>query len=119
MRNIIRDSEKMSTFIRVKNQTADKFSGYSGILANIRTKNGIQGEIQFNTAKMIYAKEKPKDAKFLLGVEKWNAIKKETGMPGGLGHKYYEQMRVLDKAKDASLYEALEKKSINYYKHFR
>ena len=37
-------------------------------------------------------------------------------MPGGLGHKYYEQMRV---AKDASLYEALEKKSINYYKHFR
>ena len=40
-------------------------------------------------------------------------------MPGGLGHKYYEQMRVLDKTKDAALYEALEKKSIEYYKHFR
>lgn len=119
LKNIIVDSEKMSIFVRVKHQTPDKFSGYSGLLTNIRTKNGIQGEIQFNTAKMIYAKEKPKDAKFLLGVEKWNAIKKETGMPGGLGHKYYEQMRVLDEAKDASLYEALEKKSIEYYKHFR
>lgn len=119
LRNIIRESEKMSTFIRVRNQTPDKFSGYSGLLTNIRTKNGIQGEIQFNTAKMIYAKEKPKDAKFLLGVEKWNAIKKETGMPGGLGHKYYEQIRVLDKVNDASLFKELEKKSIDYYKHFR
>ena len=68
LRNIIVDSEKMSIFVRVKNQTPDKYSGYSGLLTNIRTKNGIQGEIQFNTAKMIYAKEKPKDAKFLLGL---------------------------------------------------
>lgn len=118
LRNIIRDSEKMSTFVRVRNQTPDNFYGYSGLLTNIRTKNGIRGEIQFNTPKMIYAKEKPKDAKFLLGVETWNAIKKETGMPGGLGHKYYEQIRVLDIVKDASLYKALKKKSIEYYKHF-
>jgi len=119
LRNIVVDSEKMSIFVRVKNQTPDNYAGYSGLLTNIRTKNGIQGEIQFNTAKMIYAKEKPKDAKFLLGVETWNAIKKETGMPGGLGHKYYEQMRALDKEKDAALFKALVKKSIEYYKHFR
>ena len=59
----------------------------------------------------------PRDLGCLCVEMKSETLKKETGMPGGLGHKYYEQMRVLDKAKDASLYKALEKKSINYYKH--
>ena len=39
------------------------------------------------------------------------------------GYKYYTDFdkiyRNVDKIKDASLYEALEKKSIEYYKHFR
>lgn len=38
-------------------------------------------------------------------------------MEGGLGHKYYEQWRVLDKASDEAL--KIAQKSIEYYSHFQ
>jgi len=46
---------------------------------------------------MIYAKEKPENAKRILGEKRWKEIQKQTGMEGGLGHKYYEEWRALDK----------------------
>ena len=66
---------------------------------------------------MIYAKEKPEDAKRILGEKRWEEIQKQTGMEGGLGHKYYEEWRILDKS-DKKAQEIAEK-SIKYYSHFQ
>lgn len=113
--------QKNTNFIRIKIQTPDKFMGYSGTITNAKTNVDVIGEIQVNTAKMIYAKEEPKTAKVILGVNEWNRIKKETGMPGGLGHKYYEEFRKLNKniPEQAKRMIELDKLSNEYYKHFR
>ena len=73
-------------------------------------------EIQVNTAKMIYAKETPAVAKSILGEGVWNRIAKETGLEGGLGHKYYERFRVLDKMSPKAV--EIERLSKEYYSHF-
>lgn len=109
-------------FVRLKRQRPEKFNGYSGNIINMRMpRNGIQGEIQVNTAKMIYAKEPESVARKILGDKVWESIKKETGLEGGLGHKYYEEIRVLDlldpKQKEKRI--KLEDKMREYYKKFR
>lgn len=81
--------------------------------------NGIQAEIQVNTPKMIYAKETEANARRILGDRVWEQIAKETGVQGGLGHKYYEEMRVLDKDKDETKIAELTKLSKSYYAHFQ
>lgn len=124
MKNILQYIEKSSIFARVKNQTPEQFLGYSGILTNIRTQQNIFAEIQFNTEKMIYAKETPPNAIRIMGQKRYNEIRKETGIEGGLGHKYYEEIRVL-KAKTNNTPDILEriaeleKQSFNYYSKFR
>ncbi len=115
-KNIVDNLEKSGIFERVKFQTPEKFSGYRGIITNFKTSTGISAEIQFNTDKMIYAKEKPKNAIRIIGLKRWNEIKIETGLQGGLGHEFYEKMRVLDKQDPKRL--EFEKQSIEYYKHF-
>lgn len=115
--NILHNLENLRIFERIKVQTPERFSGYSGILVNIKTKNGIFAEIQFNTEKMIYAKERPQDAIRVIGEKRWREINKETGLEGGLGHKFYEEMRVLPKNSSKRL--EIEKKSIEYYSKFR
>jgi hypothetical protein len=104
---------------RIKIQTPDKFDGYSGNIVNYLTSNGTVAEIKVNTAKMIFGKEKPDDARRILGDNVWSSIAKETGVEGGLGHQYYEQMRVLDKVKDAAEYKRLKALSVKYYANFR
>ncbi len=112
--------EKNTKFARVKLQTPDKFMGYSGVLTNVKTKQGILGEIQVNTEKMIYAKEKPSDAIRIIGKKRWNEIKQQTGLDGGLGHKYYEEWRSLKAIPgQVERIKELEKLSNEYYKHFR
>ncbi|MFZ2905198.1 MAG: hypothetical protein WAZ98_03235 [Cyclobacteriaceae bacterium] len=66
---------------------------------------------------MIYAKEKPNIAKSIIGTHKWDEINKKTG---GLGHKYYEESRVLNKKdKDYELkLGVIENKSRAYYSKF-
>lgn len=124
MKNILPYLQKSSIFARVKNQPPEQFLGYSGILTNIRTQQNIFAEIQFNTEKMIYAKETPPNAIRILGQKRYNEIRKETGIEGGLGHKYYEEIRVL-KAKTNNTPDILEriaeleKQSFNYYSKFR
>ncbi len=88
--------KKDKRFTRVKYQDPDKYNGYKGIITNIKTKNGINGEIQFNTAAMIYAKEPPKISKMLIGAKEFNRIYKISGKKGGLGHKMYEEIRKLN-----------------------
>ena len=81
--------------------------------------NGIQAEIQVNTPKMIYAKETETNARKILGDKVCDQIAKETGMQGGLGHKYYEDIRILDEVKDIAKIAELTKLSKSYYAHFR
>ena len=113
--------QKSSIFARIKKQTPERHLGYSGILTNINTSQGIMAEVQINTAKMIYAKEKPSIAIRIIGKERWQQIKNEVGVEGGLGHKYYEEYRVLDKNIPAELkrMKELEKLSFDYYNNFR
>lgn len=91
-------------------------SGYRGYLINIKTSEGILGEIQLNTPKMIYAKNSKNTAIRLIGKEKWDAIHAETGLEGGLGHDYYERYRVLDIADPER--EKILQLSREYYSHF-
>lgn len=108
------------TVLRVKEQRGAGLLGYTGTIVNIRCSNGIVGEVQINTPRMIYAKEKPEDAMRILGRELWEKIRRETGMDGGLGHKYYEEFRLLSEEEQRSEKgEALRKASEAYYDRFR
>lgn len=117
----IRYMEKLAKFSRIQRQLPSKYQGYSGTITNLKTSKGIFGEIQLNTERMIYAKEKPVDAKRILGTKRWNEIKKSSGLEGGLGHQYYEEYRVLDKGNPVDLkrMKKLEQLSKKYYSNFR
>ena len=115
--DVIKELTKDESFLRLKVQRPDDFMGYSGNIVNIRTSEGLIGEIQVNTAKMIYAKERPVDAKRILGEELWNKIRKEVGVEGGLGHEFYEKARVLNDMSDE--YAEIVKKSVAYYRLFQ
>lgn len=67
---------------------------------------------------MIYAKEP--EAKAILGNELYSTIRKESWLQCGLGHKYYEEYRILSKA-DQQTAKGLElrRKSQEYYKRIR
>ena len=117
--SIITDLSKQKGFIRVKKQDhSSNPLGYSGNIVNIRGKNGIIAEIQINTPKMIYAKEKPENAIKVIGKAKYDQIAKSTGIKGGQGHAFYEQYRVLDPYKDAKKRKAIERASKKYYSNF-
>lgn len=96
--------------------------GYNGNIINIKLANGQIGEIQVNTPKMIYAKEKPVDAIRTIGQAKYNEIKRQTGIDGGKGHTIYEEYRDLVKKpitkKSAKRIAELENQSKSYYKNF-
>lgn len=72
----LRMSEPVKAFkgIAVKKQRPQNYLGYSGNIVNLQTSNGLVAEIQVNTAKMIYAKELPENAKAILGEKLWNKI---------------------------------------------
>ena len=114
---VLNELSESDLFMLLKRQKPESFMGYSGNIVNIKTSNGLVAEIQVNTERMIYAKEKPEDAKRILGEKRWEEIQKQTGMEGGLGHKYYEEWRILDKS-DKKAQEIAEK-SIKYYSHFQ
>lgn len=116
---VVSNLKHLDTFLRHKEQKAEMFNGYSGNIINISMPNNIVAEIQVNTAKMIYAKETESNAKRILGEELWNKIRMETKMQGGLGHKYYEEIRLLNKVTDLPRIERLKRLSEEYYSHFR
>ena len=114
---VLNELSENDSFVRLKRQKPESFMGSSGNIVNIQTSNGLIAEIQVNTDRMIYAKEKPEDAKRILGEKRWKEIQEQTGMEGGLGHKYYEEWRVLDKADKKA--QKIAEKSIEYYSHFQ
>ena len=112
---IISDLVKHKSFVRLKEQKTSL--GYVGNIVNLITNNGLMAEIQVITPYMIYAKESPKIAKQILGESMWNKIMQKTKLEGRLGHKFYEQWRLLNpKSKEAI---EIAKKSVEYYRHFR
>jgi hypothetical protein len=123
MQNIIKDLSNDPRVAngngRIKTQTHESNPlGYSGNLINIKTSNGLTAEIQVNTPKMIYAKEKPENAKLILGEKKYNEIKKQVGIEGGKGHELYEKYRGLVVGKDDKQRKQIEKESKKYYSNF-
>lgn len=102
----------------IKEQMPEKYSGYHGFISKVKFADGTMGEIQANTPKMIFAKEKPDVAKGIIGEEAHAKIARETGLEGGRGHELYEKIRVLDKLKDAKKLSKLNKESKEYYSHF-
>lgn len=119
IKGIIDDLKNDGRFLRAKSQNHETDPlGYSGNIVNVRLSNGQIGEIQVNTPKMIYAKEKPEDAIRTIGQAKYDQIKKQTGLEGGKGHTIYEEYRRLDRMKDGKRMRELEKESKNYYKNF-
>lgn len=117
--NVLKDLSNNEAFVRLKRQKPESFMGYSGNIVNIKTSNWLIAEIQVNSAKMIYAKEKPIDAKRILGEKRWNDIHKQTGVDGGLGHKYYEEARILNPVTDKEKYNSIVEKSVSYYRNFQ
>jgi len=107
---------------RIKIQEGDQYFGYSGTIANFKTENGTMAEMQINTPAMIYAKEKESAARGVLGDKKYNEIASKTGLPGGQGHKLYEEIRKLNAGRptvaNVNKIESLKSQSINYYKNF-
>lgn len=83
-----------ATITKYTNQTPQKYGGYSGHLFNIEVSGKFVGEIQINTARMIYAKEPMASAVAILGKEGYLKARKESGgAVGGAGHRFYEQTR--------------------------
>lgn len=117
LKYVINELKAQESFYKYKPQKT--ILGYVGNIVNVKTNNGLVAEIQVNTAKMIYAKELPENAKAILGEKLWNKIHRETGIEGGLGHKYYEEWRVMSKEEQQSAKGiALRKRSEEYHSHF-
>lgn len=116
--NVLSELAELKGYTRMKRQYAKDFNGYSGNIVNVAV-DGVVGEIQVNTAKMIYAKETPAVAKSILGESLWESIRKEVGVEGGLGHKFYEEIRVLNTLTDREKIAELVKKSVAYYSNFQ
>ena len=116
---VVMNLEQLDNFIRHKEQKAEKFNGNSGNIINLSMPNNTVAEIQVNTAKMIYAKETEANAKRILGEELWNKIRTETNMQGGLGHRYYEEIRLLNEVTERQKkIKRLKSLSKEYYSHF-
>lgn len=112
---MIEEIKKEFTVIRLKNQNPSDHMGYSGTLINIKTSGTTFAEIQINTPQMIYGKEL--HPQVYIGKELCAKIKETTGLEPGLGHKYYEEWRLLKPGipeQDAKR-KMLKNKSIEYY----
>lgn len=112
---VIAKLNKEFDVLRVKRQNLE--TGYSGTIVNVKLPNGVIGEIQVNTPQMIYAKDT--NAKSFLGEKVFNRIAKETNMPSGLGHSIYEEIRTLNTDLFFDRIKELNKKSFEYYLHFK
>lgn len=112
--------------LRVKVQEGPAYFGYKGIITNLKLKNGTIAEMQVNTPEMIYGKSLKKDALTVLSQKEYDDIAEKTGLPGGLGHVYYEEIRELGPkikkgtatAADLAKYNKAIADSEEYYSHF-
>lgn len=124
--NIVKRLEKGGfrgyTVKRVKRQKFD--TGYTGNIINLtHNRTGHVTEVQVNTPKMIYAKEKYKDAYKILGGAEMRRIHRETGQPAGWGHALYEDERTHKKGRNNGHGDSKRVRSASlssgYYAHFQ
>jgi len=66
---------------------------------------------------MIFAKESESVAKSLLGNKLYNSISLKAGLPGGQGHEFYEQWRILKPS--SSQAQSIAAQSRAYYDAIR
>lgn len=119
---IVSDLKANKNVISVRQQKAETDPlGYSGNLLLYQTRSGLTSEIQVNSPEMIYAKELEKDSRLVLGDDVFNKIKNKFKVPGGLGHAYYEEYRVLSVTDPGTepRRKELEVLSKKYYNIFR
>jgi uncharacterized Zn-binding protein involved in type VI secretion len=100
-----REAEALAKLLELKPEIGEAFKvvsaaadpcGYSGMNVTVPTSVGMPSEVQINSPHMIYAKEKPEDARRILGAATYDALAQTPGMPpGGKGHAIYEVYRVL------------------------
>jgi hypothetical protein len=90
--------------------------GYSGIMIKVPTNSDGTGEIQINTPEMMYAKE-PKEIASMFMQPQEMSLFESRGLVGGMGHKYYEQWRVLPIGSPEAA--KIEQACQRYYAHFR
>lgn len=110
--NVIAEIKKQFKVIQFKKQIS--IDGYTGYLFKVLISNSIKGEIQINTPQMIYAKDDK--ARDILGDNLFYYIKEKSGLLHGLGHRYYEQYRILsDEDKKSKIGQDLVNKSRKYY----
>lgn len=115
---IVKELESRGAHFRTKWQTDRKaFAGYSGVIVNMKYK-GVYTEIQVNTDRMIYAKEKLGNAVRILGAKRYRELYRSTGMYGGWGHDYYDDMRGSKEGKGRKRKGNVIRDSINYYSNF-
>ncbi|MDA7949797.1 MAG: hypothetical protein MPJ78_20310, partial [Hyphomicrobiaceae bacterium] len=114
--NVAAELAGIGARVKVIDGSADVL-GYSGVNATFRTNAGIFGEIQVNSPAMIYAKESPAVARSILGDALYSRIASRSGLPGGLGHQYYEQWRVLDWMSPEA--QDIARRSRSYYQAIR
>jgi hypothetical protein len=93
-------------------------AGYTGHKYNIKTPDGRLAEMQVLTPEMAYGKAEPNThIENLLGKAKMEEIRKASGVEPGLGHIFYEKMRVIPEAERYiyPTFRELERQSIEYY----
>jgi hypothetical protein len=113
---VVAELAKRGANVKVINGATDPL-GYSGVNSTIKTQAGIFGEVQVNTPAMIYAKESESMARVLLGDDLYASIAARSGIPGGQGHKFYEQWRILPDTDPGR--SAIELQSKAYYDSIR
>lgn len=119
---IITELQKTPGFVKYKRQVAETDDlGYSGNIFHFKLSNGLIGEIQVNTPEMIYAKEKPGDARAILGTDLYQQLADRFKIEGGRGHTYYEEYRAIDKfdPKNFDRIQEIKDLSVKYYNLFR
>jgi len=113
-------SERTDLAKEPKFQTPEKFSGYAGVIFNIKTPNGLIAEIQVVEPNMIFGKMLPEDSINILGKDLFDKISAETGIEPGYGHKLYEDMRELSVADlEGPEGQRLRQESVDYYNKLR
>jgi hypothetical protein len=80
--------------IKIQDATTND-RGWTGVNVTVPTNAGIPAEIQINSPEMIYAGFQPDQAKKIIGDATYKLLEKKTGLPGGLSHLLYEQVRTL------------------------
>jgi hypothetical protein len=112
-------AKQIPGYIRTNERNPDTDNlGYKGHAIIFKTKNGMYGEVQINTPEIIYAKETESRGRKMLGDKKYDEIAKRIGVKGGLGHKLFEEWRVLKEKSNSIRKNEIETESKSYYKHF-